>query len=135
MAISWGAQTIGLIVGGRVDEGYLVSYIYSTFCSDTAFVARSIHQMTRMINYQNQDWYSFPLFHPVSVPIWTMKNRDWYRKIGTDTGKSGLIQLRDKTRFISIGYLISFCCVGVARSALVAADVITSRCLTSRCLT
>jgi hypothetical protein len=33
----------------------MVSYIYSTFCPDTAFVARTIHQMTRMINYQNQD--------------------------------------------------------------------------------
>jgi hypothetical protein len=29
--------------------------------------------------------------------------------------------LRDKTWFISIGYLNTFCCVGVARSALVAA--------------
>jgi hypothetical protein len=40
--------------------------------------------------------------------------------------------LRNKTRFISIGYLILFCCMGVAMSPLVAADVITSRCLMAR---
>jgi hypothetical protein len=82
---------VGFLVwspGGQkgIGPGFLIwpriSYIYSTFYPDTDFVARSIHQMTQVINYQNQDWYSFPM------NTFLMKNRSCANPL-----------LRDDTQF------------------------------------
>jgi hypothetical protein len=119
---------------------------YGTFCPDTALVARSIHQMTRVINYQNRAWYSFPLFHPVSGPISRMKNRDWYRKIGLDTASRILVQwahvsdeesllresLAPRQNPVYFYWLLDFVMLrGRGQECVGTADVIKSRCLTS----
>jgi hypothetical protein len=56
---------------------------------------------------KNLAWYSFQNSSPMSTRFWWRITPAW------------IICSETQTRFISIGYLISFCCVGVARSALV----------------